>query len=123
VAVRRDASFVHGVDYGHKLWVCPNYPECDCYGRVTLADAQLRSARRLAHQEFDLVWQNGVMTRSEAYAWLSEQLGIPRRHTHISQMTEAQCYKVVELVMDLRVRWYQDHDEQVRQLEDAGSGG
>lgn len=70
----------------------------------TLANAALRSARTAAHGVFDLLWQSGRMRRSEAYAWLSEQLGVPFELTHISMFDIGQCMRVMDAVEGLDTR-------------------
>lgn len=35
-----------------------------------------RWLRQLAHERFDRIWKHGVMSRSAAYRWLAEQMGI-----------------------------------------------
>jgi hypothetical protein len=56
------------------------------------------AARRImAHNAFDPIWKNGEMTRTEAYAWLAEQLGINRGACHMEQMDVAMCDRVIEI--------------------------
>lgn len=104
-----DEIYPHRADLGHKnFWKCT---PCDAYvgchdGTTTplgrLADAELRKAKLAAHNAFDPIWRkfNGNRrrsARSDAYAWLSNALGIPPHETHIGMMDLAQCAKVVEL--------------------------
>jgi zinc-finger-containing domain len=78
---------------------------CDAYvgvkkGDVALgrvAKAPLRLARQAAHQAFDVLWQESYMSRNEAYAWLVNQLGIPREWCHIGMLGEVSCARVVIL--------------------------
>lgn len=99
------AAIYHGRDFGW-AWACENYPECDaytgCHGKSKLplgrlANAELRRAKRAAHRVFDPMWRGGGLTRSQAYAWLSEQLGINETECHIGMFDVEQCKGVVEV--------------------------
>jgi hypothetical protein len=67
-----------------------------------LADARLRRAKMEAHAVFDPLWiAKSVMSglskneaRGRAYAWLADQLGVPRAKAHIGMLDEASCVKV-----------------------------
>lgn len=61
-----------------------------------LANAELRKAKQAAHAAFDPKWQGGDIRRQRAYAWLAEQLGIPREDCHIGLFDEALCQRVIE---------------------------
>lgn len=63
-----------------------------------LAKAGLRRAKNRAHAAFDPIWQQGHMTRVEAYIWLAEALGIQLDDCHIGHFDEAQCHEVVRVV-------------------------
>lgn len=62
-----------------------------------LANARLRSLKSQAHKEFDPLWLGNAMARSDAYAWLAEQLGVPISKCHIGEFSEAQCLRVIEI--------------------------
>lgn len=63
-----------------------------------LANAQLRSAKMAAHNNFDQLWKKKKMKRHVAYARLSDKMGIPREKTHIGMFDVTQCLTVVYLV-------------------------
>lgn len=107
--VLRDSRYVYHSkkDYG-KLWVCSNFPKCDAYvgchpntiiplGR--LANKSLRIAKSKAHHAFDPLWKSGLMTRKEAYIWLSAVLNIPQERCHIGMFNEEMCNKVHDLCL------------------------
>lgn len=48
-----------------------------------LANAELRRAKQAAHAAFDPLWKSRSMSRKEAYAWLSKELGVSKSNTHI----------------------------------------
>lgn len=98
---------VYGREYGAWpfIWLCP---VCGCYVGThpgtneplgTLADAETRRARKLAHAALDPLWRDGQMTRSAAYAWLAQQMDLEADVCHIGLFTKAQCAQVVRLVM------------------------
>lgn len=105
--VLRDSHFVYhnNKNYG-KMWVCSNFPQCDSYvgchpgtdiplGR--LADSVLRREKHKAHDAFDTLWKSGLMTRKEAYIWLSAMLHIPQEECHIGMFDVKMCRRVVEI--------------------------
>jgi len=59
--------------------------------------SDLARARQAAHRAFDPIWQNGTMTRSEAYAWLAKELDLKPEKCHMFQMDIATCHKVCNL--------------------------
>lgn len=101
-----DAAAIYGhARYGGMYWHCApckawvgthrGSPKHAPLGR--LANAQLRDAKMAAHSAFDHLWQHGGMRRADAYAWLAEQMGIPRGRCHIGWMDVDDCGRVVEL--------------------------
>lgn len=96
-----DSSVVyHGRSYG-MVYLCR---PCDAYvgthkstdkplGR--LANACLREKRKAAHQAFDRIWKAGYMPRSAAYGWLSKNMGLSVKDTHIGMFDELQCDAVI----------------------------
>lgn len=64
----------------------------------SLANKELRIARRNAHAVFDTLFKDKAMTRTEAYRWLSEALGLPVDDCHIALFTIEQCEKTVDAV-------------------------
>ena len=87
------------------LYVCKNYPTCDAYVRVipgttkpmgSLANGRLRAMRTEAHRYFNQLYTRGIMTRSEAYRWLSTVIGLPMAKAHIGDMGEYYCELVIQ---------------------------
>lgn len=62
-----------------------------------LADETLRKAKSQAHRVFDRIWRENHLSRPQAYAWLSRQLGLTPAMTHIGMFTVAQCQEVERL--------------------------
>lgn len=95
-----DSVEIYGVSYG-MIYCCR---PCDAYVGVhvgtnrakgRLANAGLRKWKREAHKYFDHIWKSEYMGRKYAYKWLSGQLGIPAKHTHIGMFGIDTCKKVV----------------------------
>lgn len=66
----------------------------------TLATKAMRDARKQAKAVFNPLWEgiNARMTRSAAYAWLAEALGIADvEQCHIGWFDVAQCHRVIEV--------------------------
>jgi hypothetical protein len=94
--------YPHRPDLHHKqFWSCQ---PCDayvgCHGTSSnplgrLANAELRSAKKMAHAAFDPLWREGGMTRTEAYAWLSKELGIPSEECHVGMFDVEMCNRVI----------------------------
>lgn len=93
---------VYGVDYG-MIYICP---KCRAYVGVhkgtnkakgRLANEELRKRKIEAHFYFDQIYKRGIMKRKEAYKWLSEQLGLPYKYTHIGMFNAETCKKVVSV--------------------------
>lgn len=86
------------------LYVCRNYPSCDAYVRVqpgshlpvgTMADGKLRALRKDAHHYFDQLYKRDLMTKEEAYHWLSDILAAPMDRAHIGMLGEYYCGVVI----------------------------
>lgn len=97
VAEFMSSQLFYGQDYGSNVYVCRR---CDAYvgthGRSkrpmgSLANEELRTARKRAHSMFDLMWQRGHMTRSAAYRLLATSMKIPPEKAHIGMFNLEQC--------------------------------
>lgn len=110
-----DAGYPYRRDYG-PIWTCaPCKAWVGCHpgtekalGR--LANAELRKAKQEAHAAFDPLWQRKIAreqcskghARRAGYRWLSEQLGIPIKETHIGYFDVEQCRRVVQVCTEVR---------------------
>lgn len=104
-----DSSCIYGRSYG-MIYICR---PCDAYVGVhkgtddalgRLANSELRHWKKEAHAMFDPLWRRKMeqgfskkKARGKAYKWLSEQMGIDIKLTHIGMMDIEQCKRVVEL--------------------------
>ena len=106
-AFLRPASVVYkSISPGDEVYVCGRYPACDAYVSAhrashlpmgTLANRSLRQKRRQAHIALNRLWEQGLMTRKEAYRWLQVQLGLPESEAHIGRFSEFRCEQVIAL--------------------------
>jgi hypothetical protein len=65
-----------------------------------LAKAELRAAKRRAHEAFDPLWQESGASRRVAYAWLAHALHIAVVDCHIGLFDVARCEEVVRICAD-----------------------
>lgn len=105
VELRSADGIYHENAHNTMLYVCNNYPECDAYVRVhagtkipvgTMANRQLRTLRRQAHESFDQLHKGGLMSKEDAYCWLADLLGAPLSHAHIGYLGDYYCKTVIE---------------------------
>lgn len=101
--------YPHRPEHAHKIfWAClPCGAWVGCVpggdkpmGR--LADKQLRSAKVRAHEAFDPLWRVGGLSRTEAYAWLQEELGLTPEQCHIGLFDLDGCEAVINAVNNRR---------------------
>lgn len=98
-----------------RTWECPQ-PGCDARVGVhkgslraaplgTMARGPLRGLRMLVHDAFDPLWRGPSPlfgSRSDAYAWLAEALGIPSARCHVGEFDGARCHKALAAICALR---------------------
>lgn len=100
------AEVYHGRSYG-MIYLCrPCDAYVGCHGngkgdspKGRLANAELRRWKIAAHNAFDPLWKFGPFRgrRSSAYAWLAEQMGLPKEKTHIGMFDVAECQQVIQI--------------------------
>lgn len=92
----------HGKFYG-----CSRYPECrgthgahqeDGRPLGIPADKETKAARIKAHEAFDELWKGRQMTRTAAYQWMGEAMGLEPANRHIGRFTKEQCAQLVALL-------------------------
>lgn len=67
----------------------------------TLANKELRAARRRVHALLDPLWRGGDMTRPDAYAWLAKRMGLEVNRTHVGMFREPECMAAI-LILEQR---------------------
>jgi hypothetical protein len=91
-----DSSIIYGSSYGMvyacyncNAWVGVHRGTDEALGR--LANKELREAKKLAHLYFDQIWQKKLLSRQQAYSWLSSVLSIAPKYTHIGMFDLDLC--------------------------------
>ena len=77
--------------YGLRLDCCGLW----AWGDNPLIDGKTHRARKVAHSSFDMLWQKGYMSRTEAYAALAKHMHLSSKECHIKKMSAKQCEKVI----------------------------
>lgn len=62
------------------------------------ADEATKRARMRAHAVFNRLYEDGLMTRSEAYGWLQRNMQLSAEEAHIGRFTEEQCRRLIEIL-------------------------
>lgn len=62
-----------------------------------MANPELRKAKQAAHAVFDPIWRSRVKSRSGAYQWLAQQLGIRWEDCHIGEFDVEMCHRVAQI--------------------------
>ena len=62
-----------------------------------LANAELREAKHQAHEAFDRLWKEKVISRHKAYRLLSDELNIEPEYAHIGMLDADDCREVVRI--------------------------
>lgn len=98
---------IYGREYGYWPWAflcrtCRAYVGMHSFTAIplgTLADAPTREARKRAKAAFNPLWESGaIASRTDAYTWLAEQLGIENHEEcHIGWFDVATCNRVVAI--------------------------
>jgi len=86
--------------YFYRCEPCEAYVGCHLNTQVPLgrlANAELRKAKLEAHNAFDPLWKSRKLTRTAAYAWLAEKLGIKVADCHIGMFDIPTCLLVVQI--------------------------
>lgn len=92
-----------------KFYGCENWSKTKCGGSVGChkgtdiplgfpAAKEVREFRVAAHNEFDRLWKNGLMSRSQAYQWMREKMELPAEEAHIGMFDAEKCERLIKLV-------------------------
>ena len=57
-------------------------------------DAKLLRVR--AHEVFDQLWQCEYMSRTEAYEWMQNELGLTAEGAHIAKLSRDDCVRLMK---------------------------
>lgn len=98
----KDSSVIYGRSYGN-IYICDSCKAfVGCHKGTdkplgTLANDKLRQYRKEAHKWFDQLWKCGYLKRSFAYFWLSSELKLSKKDTHIAMFDIEECKKTIKL--------------------------
>ena len=90
--------------YGLRLQCCGLW----AWGECPLADAATHAARLDAHQAFDTLWRLHLVTRTEAYELLADELRLSRRDCHMKTVTKEVAAQVPAAVARIKARLAQE---------------
>lgn len=112
-----DSKVVYGVSYGmiYLCKCCGSYVGTHSDGitsKGSIANKELRELRKQAHAAFDKIWKEGLLPRSNAYAWLSRTMNIDRDLTHIGMFKMRQCKECIEVSKE----FYKTHTQGIKSL-------
>ena len=102
-----DSSCVYRKSYG-MIYLCN---PCRAYVGVhkgtstplgRLANEELRMWKKKAHLYFDNLWKAKIMSRTQAYKWLAQEMDKPSNEAHIGMFDVGECRKVIEKVLDYK---------------------
>ncbi len=102
-AVWCENSEIYGKRYGHS-YMCYLCKPCDAYVGChnntrrplgTMANKELREARKAAHAAFDPIWKSGKRSRAQAYDMLNKHFG---RSVHIGESDKETCDLIIKFV-------------------------
>jgi len=101
-----DSKEIYGESYGYAYLCrkCRAYVGCHRGSKKPLgrlANGELRLWKQRAHLLFDPIWKTRLMTRSQAYIWLGEELGLLPDVCHIGMFDVEQCKEAVRVCAKL----------------------
>jgi|SRR5690625_21825 len=71
------------------------------WGGKPLVCAETHASRRRAHEEFDVLWKGGYMSRTEAYSLLAKKMGMSKKDCHISLFSPELCEKAISISREI----------------------
>ena len=66
----------------------------------TFRQDDLKSLRTYTHNAFDKLWKEEGYTRTEAYEWLAEAMGLSAKKAHIALFNANQCRQLLDLLSE-----------------------
>ena len=67
----------------------------------TLANRELRQKRIQAHRIFDQIWQQGILSKPEAYRWVADKFCLTDKQAHIGQFSNYMCDQLIRESADV----------------------
>ena len=100
---------------GAMAYVCSRYPACDSF---VMAHPGTLEPMGSLHQEFNKLYQSGLMSKRDAYQWLAMTVQAPMAHAHIGHLGEYYC----QVVIDESRKLLQERMEQQNKLRKVSGG-
>jgi ssDNA-binding Zn-finger/Zn-ribbon topoisomerase 1 len=103
MVLRETKKFQWNNGQNRKFYGCSRYPACtEIHGAHPdgrplgiPATKEVRELRMAVHKVFDRQWQEGTMTRTLAYAMMSERMG---REFHVSNLDKKGCEEALKIL-------------------------
>jgi hypothetical protein len=100
-----DEIYGKGKNFG-KIKICK---PCDAYvkvnddneGKGRVANKELRTLRKDFHTVFEPLYDDGLMSKKEAYKLLLDKMGIRNTFTNVTLFTNDECLKAIEVCKEL----------------------
>lgn len=100
---------IYGRNYGDWPWIylckeCRAYVGLHPYTHIplgTLADKELREARKTSKSYFEILHKSGFKSRSEAYKMLAQKMGIPTEECHFGWFDIERCMLAEQASKDI----------------------
>ena len=68
---------------------------------ATLSNRELRQKRIQAHRIFDQIWQQGILSKPEAYRWVADKFCLTDKQAHIGQFSNYMCDQLIRESADV----------------------
>ena len=62
---------------------------------------ELRQKRIQAHRIFDQIWQQGILSKPEAYRWVADKFCLTDKQAHIGQFSNYMCDQLIRESADV----------------------
>lgn len=97
----------------------PKHVCCDLwsYDGRPLVNGATHRARIAAHDFFDLLWKEGHVSRTEAYALLAREMSMRRDECHFANMSYDQLGKAIRAIGWIRLHVIPNRNEQAAYRE------
>ena len=67
----------------------------------TKRNRELRQKRIQAHRIFDQIWQQGILSKPEAYRWVADKFCLTDKQAHIGQFSNYMCDQLIRESADV----------------------
>ena len=71
------------------------------YQKERSPTGELRQKRIQAHRIFDQIWQQGILSKPEAYRWVADKFCLTDKQAHIGQFSNYMCDQLIRESADV----------------------